>query len=211
MVVPLDHISWSVFFDFRGEIVKIFKLLVIGVFLFSIPCFAFNKNILISAVEKQDIVGILEFFDDIESISWEEARELVASFYDHYISQYGPELLNEEFEKKLEQCQSIYCSIIESKGISFESNLIRNSEDFSDSIVLCGKKKDKLYLEAEVPGSLILGGVEVVGGALVWILPIPGAKQLGGIMIGDGLRRTFNGLEELDEENKKNQGIYPVP
>ena len=49
---------------------------------------------------------------------------------------------------------------------------------------------------------MVLGGVEILGGGLVWILPFPGAKQLGGIMIADGVRRTFNGLEEIDEENR---------
>lgn len=50
---------------------------------------------------------------------------------------------------------------------------------------------------------MILGGVEILTGSLVWILPIPGAKQLGGIMVADGVRRTFNGLEDLDEQNKE--------
>ena len=49
---------------------------------------------------------------------------------------------------------------------------------------------------------MVLGGLEMLSGALVWILPFPGAKQLGVFMVGDGLQRTFNGLEELDKENK---------
>lgn len=69
--------------------------------------------------------------------------------------------------------------------------------------MLCRKKKKKIPPAAEVPGSMILGGVEVLVGSLVWVLPFPGTKQVGGIIIGDGLRRTFNGLEELDQENQK--------
>lgn len=48
----------------------------------------------------------------------------------------------------------------------------------------------------------------MIGGALILVVPIPGCKQLGGIMIADGVRRTFNGLEELDAENKQNQQLH---
>lgn len=67
-------------------------------------------------------------------------------------------------------------------------------------ILLCKKK-----VAEEIPGSVALGGVEILSGALVWILPFPGTKQLGGIMIADGVRRTFNGLEEVGKKNKKHQ------
>ena len=54
-------------------------------------------------------------------------------------------------------------------------------------------------------GSVVIGGVEVLGGALVWVLLASGIKQLGGVMIADGIRRTFDGLTTMDEENKKKQ------
>ena len=55
---------------------------------------------------------------------------------------------------------------------------------------------------------MIIGGVEILVGALIWIIPAPGTKQLGAILVGDGIRRTFNGLEEVD---KQNQGTIPTP
>ncbi|MBI5274532.1 MAG: hypothetical protein HY860_05715 [Chlamydiales bacterium] len=50
---------------------------------------------------------------------------------------------------------------------------------------------------------MIIESIEVFAGALVWVLPFSGAKQLGGIIIGDGLRRAFNGLEEIDKEKQE--------
>lgn len=87
-----------------------------------------------------------------------------------------------------------------------QNSFIDNREGFSEKIILCKKdKKNYTGVDSEVPGSIVLGGVEILGGALVWILPFPTAKQLGSIMIADGIRRTFNGLEEIDKENKNNQ------
>ncbi|NGX27133.1 MAG: hypothetical protein K940chlam6_01064 [Chlamydiae bacterium] len=169
-------------------------------------CFSIDKSLLIEAIERQDISEVVSFFDKIETITWEEAHELITDFYDHYISQFGPEILdNEEYIKNLEHCKGIYHAILEGHGIPLENSLIRYENDLSPSILLCGKKnKKKGKIEAEVPGSMILGGVEILGGSLVWILPFPGARQLGGFIIADGVRRTFNGLEDIDEENKQN-------
>ena len=67
------------------------------------------------------------------------------------------------------------------------------------------RKRSKTVVAAEAPGKVVLGGIEILSGALVWVLPVAGSKQLGGLIIADGMRRTFDGLADLDEENKKKQ------
>jgi len=55
----------------------------------------------------------------------------------------------------------------------------------------------------KIPDSAVIEGLEILVGALVWILPIPGTKQLGGFMIGDGIRRVFDSVEEQSKKIRK--------
>jgi hypothetical protein len=61
--------------------------------------------------------------------------------------------------------------------------------------------------QQDIPGSLILGGVEILVGSLVHLLP--GCGWLGKLIIADGIRRGFNGLEEMDDHNKKESRKFP--
>ena len=48
-----------------------------------------DKAPLFEAIERRNVSEIVNFFDKIEAITLEEARELITDFYDHYISQFG--------------------------------------------------------------------------------------------------------------------------
>ena len=165
---------------------------------------------LFQAIDREDIRAITLFFDKINAIDIEEAHELISEIYDYYVIQFGLEVLeSEECWKNLDHCRELYCSMLSLYGISVENSPIYNEYQGSCKILLCKKNKNRFLqkpLETEIPGSTILGGVEVLSGALVWILPFPGAKQLGGIMIADGVRRAFNGLEEMDKSNQAPRG-----
>ncbi len=54
--------------------------------------------------------------------------------------------------------------------------------------------------DEDFPASVYVGSVELLGGGLTSILGMafPPAYGIGGLMIGDGLRRIGNGLEEMD-------------
>lgn len=185
----------------------IFRSFCVLILSWSVHCFSVDTIHLFQAIDRRDSEAVVSFFDKMDPIDLEEARELISNIYEHYIAQFGSEFLNsEEYLKRLEYCKELYHSILRQHGLSIENSLIRNKDQISYEILLCGKKS-RNQGEAEVPGSMILGGVEILSGALIWILPFPGAKQFGGIMVADGVRRTFNGLEEKDEENKKNR--YP--
>jgi len=187
---------------------RFFRSFLLLIVISTSPCLALDEGALIEAVEQQNISEVIQFFEEIETISWNEAEELITRFYEHYISQLGPEILNDEYLRTLEQCKAMYHYILESHGIPLENGLIQYDIDTNHELLLCMKKtreKDQLPIEAEVPTSMLLGGIEILGGSLVWVLPFPGTKQLGGLMIADGVRRTFDGLGELDEENKQAQ------
>jgi hypothetical protein len=162
---------------------------------------------LFEAIDREDIEGVIDFFAKVDVNDLEEAYELISNIYEHYVAQFGSEILNsEEYYKNLDYCRELYHSMLSRYGLSTENSLIHNKHQDFYEILLC--KKNKKKTEAEIPGSVVIGGIEILSGALVWILPFPGTKQIGGIMIADGVRRTFNGLEEIDEENKQSQHPY---
>lgn len=54
-----------------------------------------------------------------------------------------------------------------------------------------------------IPGSMVIGGIEILTGSL--LLLVPGGTWLGRAAIADGIRRSFNGIEELDKRNQDKQ------
>ncbi len=184
---------------------KIIRRYFILVLFWSVHCSAIDITDLFQAIDREDSSAIICFFDQIDLITVEEGRELITNFYEYYADRFGSDIFNNgECLNKLDYFIEIYNSILSKPGFFYEKNMIHKNNMGFDTL-FCQNKKIKK--EKEVPSSMILGGVEILGGSLVWVLPFPGAKQLGGIMIADGVRRTFDGLEEIDKENKKEQ--YP--
>jgi len=184
--------------------VTLFRSLLAVVFSWSMHCFSIDTSELFRAVDREDALAVIQFFDKIGVVDREKACELIINIYEYYIDRFGPEILSsEEYLRSLNYCSELYHSMLSQYGLSVENSLIHNKNLSSYEMLLC--KKHKKEIEGEAPGSVVLGGVEILGGALIWILPFPGTKQLGGIMVADGIRRTFNGLEEINEENKKNR------
>ena len=172
------------------------------VFLFVIStctCFAINEDILINAIEREDANAIIQFFDENETIQLEEAQELIQKITDYYADRFGIEIFDEAFLDSMENYKSMYYLILQDYGYSIDNFLI-NSKDMDHQFFLTGKKSKKK--QKDIPGSVVIGGIEILVGALVWIIPAPGTKQLGAVLVGDGIRRTFNGLEEVDKQNQ---------
>jgi hypothetical protein len=60
----------------------------------------------------------------------------------------------------------------------------------------------------EYPTTMIVGGVEVFAGVLLHLIPY--CSSVGKVLVGDGMRRIFNGVEEKDQEIKdKNKQDLP--
>ena len=64
-------------------------------------------------------------------------------------------------------------------------------------------------MEKDLPSNCYIGGCELLAGALVWILPIPGSSLLGLGMMGDGARRVIDGLAQLGDERRANPNYVP--
>lgn len=81
------------------------------------------------------------------------------------------------------------------------------------------KKKDKHQIkvnqsnqpliETELPGNCYIGGCELLAGALIFILPIPGSSLIGLSLMGDGTRRVIDGVVQLSDERRADPNYKP--
>lgn len=71
------------------------------------------------------------------------------------------------------------------------------------------KQKTKVVSSSDDthPG-LPIGWVEVFSGALAMIVPIPGFRVAGGVLIGDGIRRIADAGERMDQQNRRSD-VWP--
>ena len=70
-----------------------------------------------------------------------------------------------------------------------------------EEIIKCKSKKGKTKIDKEIPGGIIIGGIETICGALLWITPF---RAVGAGMMVDGVRRMLNATEEESKKNEKN-------
>ncbi len=158
---------------------------------------------LIEAIDNQDTFQILSFFDNLETTNLTQARQLLNQLYAHYHHRFGEEKSqNRSFYSSLSML-SLQCRPERSIGL-----LVSCAGKRFSKVEIFKLKQLVAFIGSEVegddlPANLVLGGVEMLVGALICILPIPGAKWAGGFLITDGIHRTFNGLGELDEENRQ--------
>lgn len=79
------------------------------------------------------------------------------------------------------------------------TDILIELRDINNYFLKCANEKDEDG--KEVPVEMIIGGIEIFVGTLLHF--VPGCSNIGKIVIADGVRRGFNGLEKIDEENNK--------
>lgn len=57
-------------------------------------------------------------------------------------------------------------------------------------------------IETELPGNCYIGGCELLAGALLCLVPIPGVTWIGGLMVADGTRRVIDGVVQFSDERR---------
>lgn len=161
-------------------------------------CSAVDIIPLTQAIEEQNVNEIISYFDAIDGLSSQEADQFIQDIYSYYANYFGDEAFEGiEYLGQLKYAKRIYDSIFQ-RATMFEVE--------SKSIKWFTKKKTKKNLieeqqSGEIPVSMAVGGVEILAGALLWVIPYPGARQLGTLMMADGMRRVFNGAEEAGMKN----------
>lgn len=125
---------------------KISRVLLFLFLAYASQIFSFDQNILIEAINNQNISKILDFFEQIEEITLEEAQEITNNLYDHYVNIFGPQLLGDEYIENLERCKTIYHFLLENSGVSAENSLIKMDSSFNEFFCYVEKKR-KRYLQ----------------------------------------------------------------
>jgi hypothetical protein len=151
----------------------------------SAHCLDTETQDLFDAIAAYDIESVSAFFDQSRQLSESEAIAVIADLCNHLENDKGL-CLNRDFV--FESLRNLY-----------------STEDGTCQVMRTRSVDDTDEPEWCIPGSLVLGAVEVVAGILVCLLPPAKAKEVGAGMMIDGVRRLFNGLEESDEMNRERQ------
>ncbi len=97
----------------------------------------------------------------------------------------------------------------------FDTCSVKSALDLLSSLDKCNDRESCYLLsamnavssesinEVDYPTTLIIGGIELIVGTLIYILPVPLAKHVGAAVIADGSRRVFNGIEDLSDLQKE--------
>jgi|GEM_PF-2541155 len=178
---------------------RFFELaLLLGLSICSVEAYGFDRILEVNSAET--------YFNHLEKNvrNIREGRDLIKEWIDLIESQYeiSVDIKNLQYvaislldEYNLEpslrnEIENILWLLSESKGSSAEIN------GFRDTGVSLIKNSDEQ--EEDYPTTMIVGGVEVFAGALLHLVPY--CSTVGKFMIGDGLRRIFDGVEEKDQE-----------
>ena len=65
----------------------------------------------------------------------------------------------------------------------------------------------------ELPPGVYTGSVEILGGALIGVVGIvfPPAYGLSIALVGDGVRRLLDSVEQIDKERREDGRFMPTP
>lgn len=190
--------------------------------------YADNFARIIEAIESQDPVRVSHVFDTLDPLSIEESRTLLQQIYKHY--NHSQILTNKEQIYSL--CGKTFPKSIEIKKGTFDGRLgyfpllnnltslitglfsVKKNETsintLLDEQVLSGVPLASLLYRGDaddltIPAALVIGGVEMLVGALICVLPFPALKAFGGMVILDGVNRVFNGIERQADQNQEHR------
>lgn len=171
-------------------------------------------------IQQQDIENMVANFDELENsdIDIEDCKAIISDLV---------QALERNFKHKIsiEKAKIKSFEYIESSGLTVNKKeqllevieSISNPVDFSlNSIHYLKCKKKQKKKDVNIPSGVVIGGVEILGGALLWVIPWGPTRALGTAMMADGIRRALNTTEEeegkksqnvTEEENKKNQDV----
>lgn len=190
---------------------RAFQKFFVTIFISSIG-FALEPAPLFIAIEERDTDKMISFFDDIKSLSVKEANKFIMDFYQYYVSQYGIEIFNDPgYKDMLYQYKKIYHSLLEKDRSNLKYALIKHEDKYINKILLCRQEEqeDSWWDDIDITDPAFVGGYEIAGGIIIFFLPFPQAKQMGGMAVLDGIRRICNGSTDKDDEYSEEDEDYP--
>lgn len=178
------------------------------------PIFVFsstpNLPHLIEVIDSENADQIGNLFDSSQNVSIEEGRKFVSKFIREFEAKFNVTVdINELKCILFDFLDNEECSLDLKKDLAaiFNKLLIQRNYSFefaSPSYIYYFLSENKTPAEPdkEIPGGVVIGGLETVAGALLWVTPF---RKLGIALMADGVRRMLNVAEEMDKEKNKNK------
>jgi len=163
-----------------------------------------DSHILFSAVEEQDIDALKEFFNELEKEPPQEVERFIEEFHTYYTDKYGTHLLSsDEYKKQLEYHGKVYQQLLKgNQGYPFSRTSLQRVP-YIQPIWWWSKKKEDKEHGITITAGMVIGGVEIFTGALLWIIPIPTVRWAATAIFYDGVQRTFDNIENQATINEK--------
>lgn len=202
------------------------KILTLFAFFISATLFAQPSHELLFAIDNNDEEAIISYFNSIDTMSNQEANQLIHLVYEHFQEKYGINIFNQttpaeffssDFLNKIKTVSRNPTSLHVSPIFIQPFNLYKYPRLLSSRLGNYSSKVYDFFLkrhhlptlaitsdnEDDIPPELVVGYLEILVGGLIWIIPNPVTKTVGAGLVMDGIRRSGNGLCDQDRLNKE--------
>lgn len=158
-----------------------------------------DEKILIQKIDEQNPSEIIKLFEDSRDLTLKEAEGLLQKVYCHYNQPFENKIFNYE-EEVIEFIKNTYLASFAIFGLNLKDRFLRyyatphSTEIPIDELDYFFERKN--VSKIDISRSMVLGGTEILIGTLVSILPCPGAKDIGRILIHDGITRAYSPVKK---------------
>lgn len=157
--------------------------------------YSLDEKILIQKIDEQNTEEIIQLFEENRNITFLEAKELLQRVYQHYNQPFEESILQYEQGEIIEFIKDTYLTAFAVFGVNVKDHLLRYYINETPESAM-GVFNSNSIVKRHLPRSIIVGGTEMLIGVLVWILPSPGTKYVGKILINDGIIRALRSLKD---------------
>lgn len=159
-----------------------------------------DEKILIQKIDEQNATEIIQLFEDSRDLTLKEAEGLLQKVYCHYNQPFENKIFKYEQEEVIEFIKNTYLASFAIFGLNLKDRFLRYyamphspKSPIDELHYLFGRNN---VFKVDMSRSRVVGGTEILIGTLVWILPCPGAKDIGSILINDGITRACSPLKK---------------
>lgn len=139
---------------------------------------------------KKKTQGIIQLFEENRNITFLEAKELLQKVYHHYNQPFEKSVLQYEQGEIIEFIKDTYLTAFAVFGVKVKDHFLRYYVYEAPEATINIFNSNSIF-NIHTPGCIVAGGTEMLIGILIWILPYPGTKYVGKILINDGIIRCF--------------------
>lgn len=157
--------------------------------------YSIDEKILIQKIDEQNTEEIIQLFEDNKNINFLEAKELLQKVYQHYDQPFDKKILRYEEGEIIQFIKDTYLLAFSVFGVNVKDHLLRYYV-YEVPEATIDVFQSNIMLNRHLPKWIVIGGTEILIGVLVWILPYPGTKYVGKILINDGIIRALRNFKD---------------